>query len=66
MLGKIQFWVHSIGLPIMMIGLALVPEGKESFEAIIPIGATLVVVSVILFAINVFVNVGPRAGVRKK
>ncbi|RCX16769.1 hypothetical protein DFP94_111116 [Fontibacillus phaseoli] len=50
----------------MMIGLALVPEGKESFEAIIPIGATLVVVSVILFAINVFVNVGPRAGVRKK
>lgn len=64
-LGKIQFWAHSIGLPIMMIGLAFVLEGKTSFESIIPIGATLVVMSVILFAINVFMNVGPRAGIRK-
>lgn len=63
-LGKIQFWAYSIGLPIMMIGLAFVVNGKESFEAIIPIGAVLVVVSVLLFAINVFINVSPRAGSR--
>lgn len=61
-LGKIQFWTFSIGLPIMMIGLAFVVNGKASFEAIIPIGAVLVVVSVILFAINVFIHVGPRVG----
>ncbi|MEF2966769.1 cytochrome-c oxidase [Paenibacillus sp. M1] len=66
LLGKIQFWTYTIGLPIMMIGLAFVLEGKASFEAIIPIGATLVVVSVILFAINVLINVRPQSNVRRK
>lgn len=56
-LAKIHFWVYNIGLPLMMIGLAFVLSGNMSLEMLIPIGATLVILSVILFAINVLVNV---------
>ncbi|MFC0470918.1 cytochrome-c oxidase [Halalkalibacter kiskunsagensis] len=56
-LGKIHFWLHNIGLPLMMIGLFFLLQGNNSLEFLIPIGATLLIIAVILFAINVMKNV---------
>ncbi|MDG5789084.1 cytochrome-c oxidase [Evansella sp. AB-P1] len=60
-LGKIHFWLHNIGLPLMMIGLFLLLQGNSSLEFLIPIGATIVVVAVIIFAINLFLNLKKEA-----
>ncbi|ARK29808.1 cytochrome-c oxidase [Halalkalibacter krulwichiae] len=57
MLGKIHFWLHNIGLPLMMVGLFLLLQGNSALEVLIPIGATCVLVAVILFAVNVLLNV---------
>ncbi|WP_075617739.1 cytochrome-c oxidase [Paenisporosarcina indica] len=57
-LAKVHFWGANIGLPLMMGGLAtLLVSGAEQATIFISIGATLVVLSVILFAYNVLMNV---------
>lgn len=57
-LAKVHFWGANIGLPLMMGGLAtLLVSGAEQATFFISIGATLVVLSVILFAYNVLMNV---------
>ena len=57
-LAKVHFWGSNIGLPLMMGGLTnlLLTESEQS-AIFISIGATLVVISVILFTINVLKNV---------
>lgn len=57
-LAKVHFWGANIGLPLMMGGLAT-PLLSESDQAtiFISIGATLVVLTTILFAYNVLTNV---------
>lgn len=55
-LGKTHFWLHNIGLPVMMLGLAFVTYGKMSFEPLIAIGATITSVGIILFTINILKN----------
>ena len=58
-LAKVHFWAGNIGLPLMMGGLAtLLLSGAEQATIFISIGATLVVISVILFGFNVLRNVG--------
>ncbi|TBL72434.1 cytochrome-c oxidase [Paenibacillus thalictri] len=57
-LAKIHFWLHNIGLPIMMIGLIILVNGVPSIEPVIAVGGVLVVIAVICFAVNVFLNVG--------
>ena len=57
-LAKVHFWASNIGLPLMMVGLTtLLLSDNEQAIPIISIGATLVVISVILFTINVLMNV---------
>ncbi|MCD9022092.1 hypothetical protein [Cohnella silvisoli] len=63
-MSVIHFLLHNIGLPPMMLGLFLLISGAESFEFLIPIGAILVVLSVLLFAINVLINIRSSAGDR--
>ncbi|WP_442604037.1 cytochrome-c oxidase [Paenibacillus sp. KN14-4R] len=57
LLGKIHFWLHNIGLPIMMIGLILLVSDVENMEPIIATGGTLVSIGILLFMINLFRNV---------
>ncbi|HEY4392093.1 MAG TPA: cytochrome-c oxidase [Paenibacillus sp.] len=64
LLSKIQFWVHTISLPVMMICLTLILKGNDQVEILMGIGSTLVVVSIIIFAVNVFLNVGTKSGSR--
>ncbi|WP_408009372.1 cytochrome-c oxidase [Pseudalkalibacillus sp. A8] len=56
-LATIHFWGHNIGLPIMMAGLALFVYGHTQFEPVIAVGATITVISILLFVINVLKNV---------
>ncbi|WP_261134570.1 cbb3-type cytochrome c oxidase subunit I [Bacillus sp. Marseille-Q3570] len=56
-LAKIHFWGHNIGLPVMMAGLTLFVYGHEQFEPAIGVGATITVISILLFVINILKNV---------
>lgn len=56
-LGITHFWLHNIGLPVMMISLALMLlTGNTAFTPGVATGATLVVISVLLFVINIYAN----------
>lgn len=57
-LAKWHFWLGNIGLPVMMGGLATyIISGAQQAVIFISIGGTLVTLSVILFAINVLMNI---------
>ena len=56
-LAKVQFWLHQIALPLMMIGLAFVVHQNEAFVPMVATGGVVLVLSVILFAINVLKNI---------
>jgi cbb3-type cytochrome oxidase subunit 1 len=56
-LAKLHFWLHNIGLPVMMIALALLISGVAWAHIFVAIGGVLVVLGIILFAINIFKNV---------
>lgn len=57
-LAKWHFWLHNIGLPIMMISLALLlTTGGSHYVAGVSVGATITVLGIILFVINVFQKV---------
>lgn len=56
-LGKGHFWLHNIGLPIMMIGLLALEGGVPTAEPVIAIGATITSIGILLFVINVLQNV---------
>ncbi|MFD0681574.1 MULTISPECIES: cytochrome-c oxidase [unclassified Paenibacillus] len=58
MLGKIHFWLHNIGLPIMMIGLVFLVSGVQAVEPVVAVGGSLTAIAVVLFTINVLKNVG--------
>lgn len=55
--AKLHFWSGNIGLPLMMIALAvLIVHGVKIAGLFTAIGSLLVVCSVILFTINVLIN----------
>lgn len=56
-LATSHFWLHNIGLPVMMIGLIAFEAGKTAFEPVIAIGASLTSLGVVLFVINIFLHV---------
>ncbi|WP_089753827.1 cbb3-type cytochrome c oxidase subunit I [Halobacillus alkaliphilus] len=56
-LGKIHFWLHNIGLPLMMAGLFLMIAFQlESLTTVIAGGATLTTAGVLIFALNVWMH----------
>ncbi|WP_047155375.1 cbb3-type cytochrome c oxidase subunit I [Aneurinibacillus tyrosinisolvens] len=61
-LAKVHFWLHNVGLPVMMIGLVVLESGNPAVEPVIAIGASLTSIGVICFVINVLVNVKASAG----
>jgi cbb3-type cytochrome oxidase subunit 1 len=58
-LAKLHFWLHNIGLPIFMGGLALQLTGHPVPVALVA-GATAFLVGLIVFAVNVWLTVGHR------
>ena len=56
-LSKIYFWLANIGLPIMIIGVTLYLYDQTGLiKTIISIGAIMVSVAVILFSVNVLID----------
>ncbi|USG66916.1 cytochrome-c oxidase [Brevibacillus ruminantium] len=56
-LAKVHFWLHNIGLPVMMLGLWFVSYGNMAVEWIIPLGAIPLIIGIILFVVNLFRHV---------
>jgi cbb3-type cytochrome oxidase subunit 1 len=57
-LAKTQFWLHNIGVPVMLGGIALQVLGVSAALPPTIIGSIAVVLGVILFMVNVFKHVG--------
>ena len=55
-LARVQFWLHQIATPIMLVGLALVLQGNASLEPLVGAASIVVGVSVLLFLINILRN----------
>ncbi|GAA3400151.1 cytochrome-c oxidase [Paenibacillus hodogayensis] len=52
-LGKWHFWLHMLGIPLMMAGLAcMLLTGSAAFLAAVSVGGVFVVVGTILFSVN--------------
>jgi len=58
-LANLHFWGHNLGLPVMMGSLALEAYGVKAAEPAIAASSTLVLLSLLLFAINVIKNGTP-------
>ncbi len=60
-LARIHFWVHNLALPVFMGGLAAFLSGIAAALPVVEIGATAVLAGLVLFAVNVLVNVRSAA-----
>jgi cbb3-type cytochrome oxidase subunit 1 len=62
-LSKIYFWLVNIGLPIMILGVAIYCyESAGWVKVVISVGAFPTSIGIILFAINILVGVNKRDG----
>jgi cbb3-type cytochrome oxidase subunit 1 len=60
-LAVVQFWLHNIGLPLLVVSMLMFPNGINSVG--IPtaaVGGLLVIASVVVFVVNVFGKVQQR------
>jgi len=57
-LARAHFWLHNLGLPVMMASLAAEDLGEPRAEPLIGVGSILVIVGLGLFTLNVFRNAG--------
>ena len=56
-LARVHFWLHNLGLPAFMIGLALVLTQRMWALAVTEVGAVAVLLGLFVFAANVLLNV---------
>ena len=59
-LAAAHFWLHNLGLPVMMLSLAAEHLGEPRAQPLIGLGSVLVIAGLALFTINVLR--GARAG----
>jgi len=52
-LATAHFWLHNLGLPVMLVSLAVETLGEPRAEPVIGVGSTLVIVALGLFTLNV-------------
>ena len=55
-----QFWMHNVGVPVMLVALTLRIKGFQSAEPLIGVASIAVGCSVLLFAWLVFARIGAR------
>jgi len=63
-LAAAHFWLHNLGLPLMLAALAAETLGQPRAEPFVGIGSTLVVVALGLFTLNVLRNAAAADFVR--
>lgn len=55
-LAPVHFWGHNLGLPIMLVSLAMEAFGRKDIEPVIGVGSVVVLLSLMVFAANLFRN----------
>lgn len=60
-LARIHFWLHNIGLPPLMIALALMLSGNAAMEPVVGIFSLVVAAGIACFVVNVWLAVRPAA-----
>ncbi|MGH8362199.1 MAG: cytochrome-c oxidase [Gammaproteobacteria bacterium] len=55
-LGLVHFWLHNIGLPIFVAGLFFLQAGHPAAQPVVAVGATIAVIGIVFFTLNVFVS----------
>ena len=60
-LARVHCWLLNAGLPGMILGLVLISFGNEIGERIVAPGSAVVLFSIVVFAINVFLNSTPKS-----
>lgn len=53
-LAKVHFWIHSIGMPILLVTLTLFYAGNKAIEPVLGIASIVVGVGILCFAINLW------------
>lgn len=56
-----QFWMHNIGLPVMLVALTLKLKGSQAAEPVIGVASIVVGLSVLLFVWLVFTRIGAQS-----
>lgn len=51
--ATLQFWLHNLALPVMMLALAFLMKGMQGVEPVIGLSSIAVLVSVLVFAGNI-------------
>jgi hypothetical protein len=60
--AAVQFWMHNIGVPAMLVALTLRIKGFQAAEPMVGVASIAVGGSVLLFAWLVFTRIGARVG----
>ena len=55
-LAMLHFWGHNVGLPVMTASLALYVYGYTDAEKTIGVGSVLILISLLVFTINLYRN----------
>lgn len=55
-LGKVHFWSYNITLPLLMVALYLYFGGNVSLAPVMGILSIVTVLSLVIFAVNLFLN----------
>jgi hypothetical protein len=55
-LARVHFWLLNLALPVMMVALSLVLLGKTGIEPILAVAEVAGALSIIVFAVNLFLN----------
>lgn len=57
-LARVQFWLHSLGLPVMVAGIYMVLHELPMAEPVVGSGSVLVALAFVAFALNAWLNAG--------
>lgn len=57
-LAPVHFWLHNVGLPVMVGGLVVKAAGQTSGEPVVALGSMLILAAMAAFTANVLVNAG--------
>ena len=63
-LARIHFWMHNLALPVFMIALALGLSGYAAFMPAVEVAATVTWLGLVIFVINIWVNVRAPSATR--
>jgi cbb3-type cytochrome oxidase subunit 1 len=60
-LAKTQFWLYNLGLPVMMVSLALKLTGFPQIEPVLGASSLVVACGAVLFTVNLLLHARPAA-----